>query len=438
MTPMSDPLAPPHCRFCGAVLTTTFVDLGKTPLANSYLNKIEDAASERRYPLHARVCGECFLVQVDDASTPEAIFSDYAYFSSFAASWVEHARRYAEATISRFRLGPQSLVVEIASNDGCLLQHFMTAGVPVLGVEPAANVAAAAVAKGIPTEIAFFGRATAETLAARDLRADLIAANNVLAHVPDIRDFVAGFALLLKSAGVATFEFPHLLNLIRETQFDTIYHEHFSYLSLVAVEAIFAATGLRAFDVEEIPTHSGSLRLYACREEAAHGETERLMALRMKEHEAGLDSLAAYRGFAPRVEAVKRSFLTFLAKARAEGKSVAAYGAAAKGNTFLNVCGVTRSEIGCVFDRSTAKQGKLLPGSHIPILPPERIGEIKPDYLVVLPWNLLDEIKADMAVIAQWGGRFVVALARNARAALMPSLQAKRSNPAAPRMRAEA
>ncbi len=407
---MADRLSPPRCRFCGAALTTTFVDLGKTPLANSYLNKIEDAAKERRYPLHARVCAECFLVQVDDVETPEAIFSDYAYFSSFAASWVEHARRYAEATTARFRLGRQSLVVEIASNDGYLLQHFRSTGIPVLGVEPAANVAAAAIAKGVPTEVAFFGRATAEALAARGFRADLMAANNVLAHVPDIRDFVAGFALLLKSDGVATFEFPHLLNLIRETQFDTIYHEHFSYLSLVAVEAIFAATGLRAFDIEEIPTHGGSLRLYACREEATHGETERLMALRMKEHEAGLDSLAAYRGFAPRVEAVKRSFLAFLAKARSEGKTVAAYGAAAKGNTFLNVCGVTRAEIGCVFDRSTAKQGKLLPGSHIPILAPERIGEIKPDYLVVLPWNLLGEIKTDMAAIAQWGGRFVVAV----------------------------
>jgi len=407
---MSDRLSPPRCRFCGAALTTTFVDLGKTPLANSYLDKIEDAANERRYPLHARVCAECFLVQVDDVETPEAIFSDYAYFSSFAASWVEHAGRYAEATTARFRLGSQSLVVEIASNDGYLLQHFQAAGIPVLGVEPAANVAQAAIAKGVPTEVAFFGRATAEALAARGFRADLMAANNVLAHVPDIRDFVAGFALLLKSDGVATFEFPHLLNLIRETQFDTIYHEHFSYLSLVAVEAIFAATGLRAFDVEEIPTHGGSLRLYACREEAMHGETERLMALRMKEHEAGLESLAAYRGFAPRVEAVKRSFHAFLAKARAEGKTVTAYGAAAKGNTFLNVCGVTRRDIAFVFDRSTAKQGKLLPGSHIPILAPERIGEIKPDYLVVLPWNLIDEIKTDMAAIAQWGGRFVVAV----------------------------
>ena len=405
---MTDRPAPPLCRFCGAPLTTTFVDLGATPLANSYLNDVAAAAREPRYPLHARVCSECFLVQVDDSAPPEAIFSDYAYFSSFASSWVEHARRYADAAISRFLLGPQSLVVEIASNDGYLLQHFAAAGIPVLGVEPAANVAAAAVAKGVPTEVSFFGRATAERLAARGIRADLVAANNVLAHVPDIADFVAGFRILLKSVGVATFEFPHLLNLIDRTQFDTIYHEHFSYLSLVAVEAIFAAAGLRAFDAEELPTHGGSLRLYVCRAEAPHGETDGLMALRVKEHEAGLDSLGAYRGFAPRVEAMKRSFLAFLASARTEGKTVAAYGAAAKGNTFLNVCGVTRADIGCVFDRSTAKQGKLLPGSHIPILAPERIGEVKPDYLVVLPWNLIEEIRVDMAIIAQWGGRFVL------------------------------
>ncbi len=403
--------APPRCRFCGAPLTTTFVDLGETPLANSYVSKADIAAGrDRRYPLRARVCGECFLVQVDEPVSAEAIFSDYAYFSSVSASWVEHARRYAEAMIARLRLTARALVVEIASNDGYLLQHFIAAGIPTLGIEPAANVAATATAKGVPTEIAFFGRATAERLATQGMRADLVAANNVLAHVPDIRDFVAGFAILLKPDGVATFEFPHLLNLIGETQFDTIYHEHFSYLSLVAVEKIFAATGLRAFDVEEIPTHGGSLRLFACRTDASHPESARLAALRAKEHDAGLDALGAYRGFAPRVEAVKHAFLAFLAKARAEGKRVAAYGAAAKGNTFLAVCGVGKSDIVCVFDRSAAKQGKLLPGSHIPILAPERIGEIRPDYLVVLPWNLIDEIRRDMAFIAQWGGRFVVAV----------------------------
>jgi SAM-dependent methyltransferase len=410
-TPMTDDSAPPRCRFCGAPLTISFVDLGETPLANSYVDEADVAAGrDRRYPLRARVCDECFLVQADAPVRAEAIFSDYAYFSSFSASWVEHARRYAEATIARFGLGPQSLVVEIASNDGYLLQHFIAAGIPVLGVEPAANVAAAAIAKGVPTEVAFFGRATAERLSRRGVKADLIAANNVLAHVPDIRDFAAGFAVLLKPDGVATFEFPHLLNLIRKTQFDTIYHEHFSYLSLIAVEKIFAATGLSAFDVEEIETHGGSLRLFACRADASPRRTQRLADLRAKEREAGLDALDAYRGFAPRVEAAKRSFLAFLAQARAEGKTVAAYGAAAKGATFLNVCGVGASDIVCVFDRSAAKQGKLVPGAHIPIRAPVAIHAIKPGYLVVLPWNLIDEITAEMGFIAQWGGRFVVAM----------------------------
>ena len=281
---------------------------------------------------------------------------------------------------------------------------------PVLGVEPAANVAEVAVARGVPTEVAFFGVETAERLVTRGLRADLTAANNVLAHVPDLRDFAAGFAILLKDEGVSTFEFPHLLNLIRETQFDTIYHEHFSYLSLTAVERVFAAVGLRAFDVERLPTHGGSLRLYACRSSASHVETDALRALRAEEHDSRLDSLAGYQGFPARVEAAKASFLAFLDKARKDGKSVAAYGAAAKGNTFLNVCGVTVADIGAVFDRSAAKQGKLLPGSHIPVLAPERIGEIKPDYLVVLPWNLIDEVSGQMRGISDWGGRFVTAI----------------------------
>jgi hypothetical protein len=405
--------APPACRSCGAPLTTTFVDLGETPLANSYVTAEEVAEGrERRFPLHARVCGQCFLVQVDEPVSPEAIFSDYAYFSSMSDSWVAHARRYALAMIDRFALGPRSMVVEIASNDGYLLRHFLAAGVPALGVEPAANVAAAAVASGVPTEVAFFGRATAAWLSTRGVSADLIAANNVLAHVPDIRDFVAGFPILLAAEGVATFEFPHLLNLIHDVQFDTIYHEHFSYLSLTAVETVFALAGLRAFDVEPLSTHGGSLRLFACRAGAAHRQTERLVALRAKERAAGLDRLDAYRGFAPRVEAVKRDFLAFLAAARAEGKRVAAYGAAAKGNTFLNVCGIGADDIVCVFDRSPAKQGLLLPGSHIPILAPERLADARPDYLLVLPWNLIDEIRAQTERIADWGGRWVVALPR--------------------------
>ena len=401
----------PSCRFCATPLRATFVDLGSTPLANSYVTAADiEAGRDRRYPLHVRVCERCFLVQADEPVHPDAIFSDYAYFSSYSASWVEHARRYAEAMRERFKLKPQSLVVEVASNDGYLLQHFVAAGIPALGIEPAANVAAAAVARGVSTEVAFFGRETAQRLAARGLRADLTAANNVLAHVPDLRDFVGGFAVLLKDEGVSTFEFPHLFNLIRETQFDTIYHEHFSYLSLVAVENVFRETGMRAFDVEELPTHGGSLRLFACREGATHEETERLRAMRAKERAAGLDALAAYEGFPNKVAAAKASFLDFLARASSEGKRIAAYGAAAKGNTFLNVCGVTERDIVCVFDRSAAKQGKLLPGSHIPILAPEKIEEVRPDYLVVLPWNLIGEIRSEMAVIAEWGGRFVTAI----------------------------
>jgi len=398
----------PACRFCGAPLRTTFVDLGETPLANSYVTPDDIAAGrDKRYPLHVRVCDACFLVQADEPVHPDAIFSDYAYFSSYSSSWVEHASRYAEAMRARFALGPDSLVVEIASNDGYLLQHFVAAGVPVLGVEPAANVAAVAVAKGVPTEVAFFGRDTALRLAARGYAADLMAANNVLAHVPNLADFTGGFSLLLKPEGVATFEFPHLLNLIKQVQFDTIYHEHFSYLSLVAVERVFAGSGLRVFDVEELSTHGGSLRLFAGLAGSAHVETERLRAMRAKEHAAGLDSIEAYRGFPARVAAVKASFLAFLANAKAEGKRVAAYGAAAKGNTFLNVCGVTVADIVAVADRSAAKQGKWLPGSHIPILAPEAIRDIRPDYLVVLPWNLIDEIRSEMAFIADWGGRFV-------------------------------
>ncbi len=401
----------PACRFCGAPLKHDFVNLGSTPLANSYVRADEIAQGlDRSFPLHARVCGACFLVQVDAPVSSEAIFSDYAYFSSYSDSWVAHARRYADAMIERFGLGPQSLVVEVASNDGYLLQHFMARGVPVLGVEPAANVAETARAKGVPTEVAFFGRETARKLAARGLAADLTAANNVLAHVPDIGDFVAGFAEILKPDGVATFEFPHVLNLIRELQFDTIYHEHFSYLSLVAVERVLAASGLVAFDVEELPTHGGSLRLFVCRKGAVHAPTPRLEAARSAERAASLDAIEGYAGFAEKVEAVKTSFLNFLARAKAEGKTVAAYGAAAKGNTFLNVCGVNANDIVCVYDRSAAKQGKFLPGSHIPIRAPESIGERRPDYLVILPWNLREEIVAQMAEIREWGGKFVTAV----------------------------
>lgn len=402
---------PPACRFCGTPLEATFVDLGETPLANAYVSDADiEGGRDRAYPLHARVCSSCFLVQVDDPVRPHDIFSDYAYFSSVSSSWVEHARVYARRMIERFHLGPQSRVMEVASNDGYLLQHFVQAGIPVLGIEPAANVAPVAIARGVPTEVAFFGRRTAESLAARGFLADLTAANNVLAHVPDIGDFVAGFAIVLKPEGVATFEFPHLLELIRETQFDTIYHEHFSYLSLVAVEKIFARAGLRAFDVELLPTHGGSLRLFACRAGAAHAETAALRDLRAREHEAQLDTLEGYRGFAPKVEAVKAGFRAWLDQSKRAGKKIAAYGAAAKGNTFLNVCGVSEADIPQVFDKSPAKQGRRLPGSHIPILAPELIAETKPDEILVLPWNLLPEIARELAYISDWGGKLVTAI----------------------------
>jgi len=400
----------PNCRFCGTPLTATLIDLGEMPLANSYVTEAT-AAKEPRFPLHVRVCPQCLLVQADHAISADAIFvADYAYFSSYSDSWVDHAKRYAEAMIERFKLGPNALVAEVASNDGYLLQHFLKRGVPVLGIEPAARVAEAAIKKGIATEIVFFNSATAKRLAASGVQADLIAANNVLAHVPDIRDFVAGFATLLKSEGVATFEFSHVLNLIRGVQFDTIYHEHYSYLSLATVERILATAGLRAIDVEEIETHGGSLRLYAAHIDSSHVPTPALQVLRAKEKSAALDRLEGYQGYADRVRKVKIGFLTFLRETKATGKTVAAYGAAAKGNTFLNFCEVTRSDIVCVFDRSAAKQGKLLPGSHIPIFSPARLPEIKPDYLVILPWNIAEEIIAANAAMNSWGGQFVVAV----------------------------
>jgi SAM-dependent methyltransferase len=404
----------PICRFCGAPLAQDFVDLGSTPLSNAYLTGQQiDAGLDKVYPLHARVCGSCFLVQVDAPVSPDRIFAeDYAYFSSYSASWVEHARRYAQAMIERFSLGPRSLVVEAASNDGYLLQHFVSAGVPALGVEPASNAAEAARRKGVRTEVAFFNEATARRLMARGLAADLTAANNVLAHVPDIAAFTRGFSIILKPEGVSTFEFPHVLNLIRESQFDTIYHEHYSYLSLLTVEKVLAAAGMRAFDVEELPTHGGSLRLFACLAGASHGETEALGMMRAKEREFRLDSLDGYADFATRVAEVKASFRSFLSRARQQGETVAAYGAAAKGNTFLNVCGVTSHDIRYVYDLSHAKQGLFLPGSHIPILAPDEIESFRPDYLVILPWNLRDEIMAQMAVIRTWGGKFITAVPR--------------------------
>ena len=401
----------PACRFCRHPLTEDFVDLGLQPLANSYLTPAQLAAgTEQAWPLRTRVCGNCFLVQADDPVAADAIFDDgYAYFSSYSETWVQHAGRYAEAMIARFGLTSASLVIEIASNDGYLLQHFKAAGVPVLGIEPTANTAEVAVAKGIPTEVVFFNAQTGRDLAARGVAADLMAGNNVLAHVPDIADFVAGFQHVLKPEGVLTFEFPHLLNLIEKVQFDTIYHEHFSYLSLLAVDQVLRANGLRAFDVQLLPTHGGSLRLFCCHLASAYGETEALQVLRNREHDAGLDHIATYRGFTGEVEKVRADFLAFLAKARAEGKTVAAYGAAAKGNTFLNYAGASTADIVAAFDANPHKQDRFLPGSHVPIYAPAKIAEIRPDYVLILPWNLKDEIMRQLAFIRDWGGRFVTA-----------------------------
>jgi SAM-dependent methyltransferase len=395
------------CRFCGTELRHVFADLGVTPLANQNLSR-DQITLERKYPLVVRVCDACFLVQVDHSVSPDALFSDYDYFSSYSDSWIEHARQYCDLVRARFSIGPQSFVVEIASNDGYLLQHFEDVG--VLGVEPAANVARVAIAKGIPTDVAFFGVDTAKRIVARGRHADLVVANNVLAHAPDIRDFVGGFAVLLAGDGVATFEFPHLLRLIEGGQFDTIYHEHFFYLSLLTVERVMHAAGLRVFDVEELTTHGGSLRVFACRSTATHATTSRVDALRASERDQGLDRIAGYEGFASRIDDIKAQFLAYLASARASGRKVAAYGAAAKGNTFLNVCGVAYPQIEAVYDRSAAKQGKFTPGSHIPILAPEQIGKLKPDDVIVLPWNISDEVVRSMSFIREWGGRFVVAV----------------------------
>ncbi len=399
------------CRFCRALLTRVFLDLGLQPLANSYLTPEQLARGEEPvFPLRTLVCDACFLVQADHEVPAEAIFDDaYAYFSSYSPGWVAHAERYAEAMIARFGLGPDSLVVEVASNDGYLLQHFLTRGVPVLGVEPAGNTAQAARARGVRTEVAFFNAETGQAMAARGERADLMAANNVLAHVPDLNAFVGGFRHVLKPQGVLTFEFPHLLNLIEKVQFDTIYHEHYSYLSLLAVEQVLAAHGLRAFDVERLSTHGGSLRLYCALTASHHAPTEALSDLRRIETDAGLNRLATYDGFTARVEAVREDFLDFLKAARDDGKTISAYGAAAKGNTFLNFCQVTRDDIVCAYDANPAKQGRSLPGSHIPVFAPQTVTQTKPDYLLILPWNLADEITQQLACIADWGGRFVVA-----------------------------
>lgn len=399
-----------NCRFCRQKLAHPVLDLGEQPFSNSYVVPGREG-SEKRYRLSVWVCDRCLLVQTDfDAPADEIFSADYAYFSSYSTSWVEHARRYAMQMIERFGLDGKSLVVEVASNDGYLLQHFLAEGIPVLGVEPTRGTAEAAIAKGIETRIDFFGERLARALKTETGGADLTAANNVLAHVPDIADFTRGFAALLKPEGVATFEFPHVQRLIEGLQFDTIYHEHYSYLSLHAVDTIFAAADLRVFDVEELPTHGGSLRVYATHRNAKRATTDNVARVRGQERAANLHTTSGYDVLAPRVGKVRDDFLAFLAKARAEGKSVAAYGAAAKGNTFLNHCAVGPSDLTLVADASAVKQGKLLPGSHIPIVSPATLLAQKPDYVVILPWNIKEEIAKQLALIRAWGGKFVIAI----------------------------
>ncbi len=397
------------CRLCAAELRRSFCDLGMQPLSNAYLGAAQLNAAERFYPLHARVCDECLLVQLEQFESPEAIFSDYAYFSSYSDSWLAHAERYTTAMSERFGIGPSSRVVEIASNDGYLLQYFKKRGVPVLGIEPAANVARAAEERGIPTRVEFFGAGCAGRLAAAAQQADLAVANNVLAHVPDLNDFVEGLRIVLAPGGVATCEFPHLLRLFLGNQFDTIYHEHFSYFSLLAAQRVFAAHALTVFDVEELPTHGGSLRVFLRHAgESARAATGNVAKVLGDERAAGLDRLERYAAFQERVSETKRDLLDFLIGAKRAGKRIAAYGAAAKGNTLLNYCGVRGDFVDYVVDRSPHKQGRYLPGTHLPIVPPERIRETRPDYLLILPWNLREEVMEQNGFIKEWGGQFVL------------------------------
>ncbi|HVZ27820.1 MAG TPA: class I SAM-dependent methyltransferase [Rhizomicrobium sp.] len=398
------------CRSCGAPLSDPIVDLGEQPLANSYLEAGRLAAPEPKVPLRVRVCPACWLVQTDQFVLPENVFSDYAYFSSYSAAWLAHARRYSEAMIARFGLGKDSFVIEVASNDGYLLKNFVERNIPSLGIEPAENVAKVARAAGIPTEARFLGAASANDIAARHPKADLIAGNNVLAHVPDINDFVAGLKILLAPDGVLTLEFPHLLNLIARNQFDTIYHEHYSYLSLAAVERIFTRHGLSVFDVEKLPTHGGSLRLFVQHQDGGRAMSSAVEALRAEEKQAGVETRAYYAGFAKEVERAIQGFRAFLTRARSEEKKTVAYGAAAKGNTLLNACGIGRGEIDYVVDKSPHKQGRFLPGSHLEIFAPARILEDKPDYIVILPWNLREEIIGQLPEARSWNARFVTAI----------------------------
>jgi hypothetical protein len=397
------------CRFCGEPLRFSLVDLGMSPLCESFLSLDQVNQMEPFYPLHVYVCEKCYLAQLEEYVSPEHIFTEYAYFSSYAVTWLQHAENYTHMMIERFKLNNDSFVVEVASNDGYLLQYFVQKNIPVLGIEPAKNVAKVAVEKGVPTLTEFFGVKLAQQLCDEGKQADLIAGNNVLAQVPDLNDFVAGMKVLLKATGVITIEFPHLMRLMEENQFDTIYHEHFSYFSFITAEKIFAAHGITLFDVEELSTHGGSLRIYG-----RHSEyetlpvTERAKEMHEREINAGFTKMDHYSAFGEQVKETKRKLLEFLIDVKRAGKSIAGYGAPGKGNTLLNYCGIRTDFLDYTVDRNPYKHGKFLPGTHIPIYPPEKLKETKPDYVMILPWNFKDEIMSQMAGIREWGGRFVV------------------------------
>jgi SAM-dependent methyltransferase len=399
----------PRCRFCKSPLQSTFVDLGMSPLCESYIQPDRLDEMERFFPLHVRVCDRCLLVQLPEFVSPEEIFTEYAYFSSYSDSWLQHASRYVETITPRLQLSERSFVVELGSNDGYLLKNFVEKGIPALGIEPARNVADAAIQKGVATLVSFFGVDVARQLRAEGQRADLIVANNVLAQVPDVNDFVAGIAVLLGRRGVATLEFPHLMRLVDGNQFDTIYHEHYSYFSFATARRIFQAHSLKVFDVEELPTHGGSLRVYlSLADNASQPVGPRVAELADREREAGFATPEPYSTFSQRVEEVKRELLDFLILTKRQGKKIAGYGAPGKGNTLLNYCGIRTDFLDYTVDRNPYKQGLALPGTHIPIFHPDRIAATRPDYILILPWNLKNEILEQLAYVRKWGGRFLV------------------------------
>ena len=403
------PIAGFPCRFCGAELRDRVVDLGMSPLCESFLTAEHVDTMEPFYPLHAWVCERCLLVQINDYVRAEEIFTEYAYYSSFSSSWLDHAKTYVEAMTERLGLGNDSFVVELASNDGYLLQYFVAAGVPCLGIEPSVNVSEAARDKGVPTDTSFFGTEKAKAMAGEGKLADLVLGNNVLAQVPDLNDFVAGIPHILKPAGTVTIEFPHVVQLIEENQFDTIYHEHFCYFSLASVEAIFAGHGMTIFDVEELWTHGGSLRIYARQaDDASRPVTDRLLELRERERAGGYHDVATYARFEEQVRETKRALLTLLTDLKRQGKTIVGYGAPGKGNTLLNYCGIRTDFLEFTVDRNPYKHGRFLPGTHIPIHSPERIDEVRPDYILILPWNFRDEILAQLAPARDWGAQFIV------------------------------